>query len=220
VTHTENLETLEKVGRWVAGRPSKTSLFTGQHRPRTAASLRFKYTSRPVLHHTVCVDRDRHLDVVGDASIASYEWVLRDNAGDVLRHSDCGYGVPTVALRDGLVAFYGLPDTATLRDQRQWATLIARGDTVAQRFMLEALATFAANGIGPSEAGLYWLLLSSRGYVGSRLREVYQQSDCVAARALNRVVREAIAEMESREGLWAGPKIDPEELEERDLDRR
>jgi hypothetical protein len=73
---------------------------------------RFKYSclskTRPVLH-SVAVDVDTYVEVVGDGANGCYEWVIRQ--GDAIRrHSDCGYGQCTVAFRDGLIAWHGMPD--------------------------------------------------------------------------------------------------------------
>lgn len=47
--------------------------------------------------------------VVGDPDNAAYEWVHIEAEG-VVAHSDAGYGMPAVALRDGLIAALGLPE--------------------------------------------------------------------------------------------------------------
>lgn len=57
------------------------------------------------------LDDDDVLEVVGDPDNACYEWVIA--AGDrIKRYSDCGYGCSALALRDGLIAYYGLPRSA------------------------------------------------------------------------------------------------------------
>lgn len=48
-------------------------------------------------------------EVFGDPENASYEWRLVHANGLVEQHSDCGYGIPGVAMRDALVIFYGSP---------------------------------------------------------------------------------------------------------------
>lgn len=49
------------------------------------------------------------VEVVGDPDNASYEWLIR--RGDkVLEHSNCGYGMASIALRDGLVKHFGAPE--------------------------------------------------------------------------------------------------------------
>ncbi|EPJ7985036.1 hypothetical protein VNPA120661_43410 [Pseudomonas aeruginosa] len=48
-------------------------------------------------------------EVFGDPENASYEWRLVHANGLVEQHSDCGYGVPAIAMRDALVTFYGTP---------------------------------------------------------------------------------------------------------------
>jgi hypothetical protein len=70
--------------------------------------LRFKYTGACHAVKTV----DGRVGVVGDPENAAYEWF--EVSGDrVLNHSDCAYGSPEIALRDGLIAALGLPDPAT-----------------------------------------------------------------------------------------------------------
>lgn len=75
----------------------------------------------PILHYSsvnagwtwspLTLDDGEVLEVFGDPDSACYEWLLR--AGDtVLKHSDCGYGIPGIALRDGLLAYYGQPTSA------------------------------------------------------------------------------------------------------------
>ena len=48
--------------------------------------------------------------VVGDPRAISYEWVITDEIGHVTKKSDCGYGTVGIAMRDGLVVEFGLPD--------------------------------------------------------------------------------------------------------------
>lgn len=45
------------------------------------------------------------IDVIGDPDNGAYEWVLRDSAGKIVKHSDCGYGSTVAAMRDGLIAY-------------------------------------------------------------------------------------------------------------------
>lgn len=46
-------------------------------------------------------------EVFGDPENGSYEWRLVHANGLVERHSDCGYGIPAIAMRDALAVFYG-----------------------------------------------------------------------------------------------------------------
>lgn len=77
--------------------------------------IRFSYTPNEGLRtfHTIGVGSQDTVEVVGDGDNASYEWVIRTPSG-VAQHSDCGYGMPEVALRDGLIAYLGLPSRGTL----------------------------------------------------------------------------------------------------------
>jgi hypothetical protein len=109
--------------------------------------------------------------------------------------------------------------SADSAELRQWSEAVSRGDNGALRVTKEALETFNVNGVGPNEAGLYLLLLSSRGYTGVRLWELYEKVGRSAARVMNQVV------LETREELLLGVpaparKLEFEELEEQDLDRR
>ena len=47
--------------------------------------------------------------VVGDPDNGAYEWVHVDDNGQLQRHSDQGYGIAEIALRDGLCALLGPP---------------------------------------------------------------------------------------------------------------
>ena len=178
-------------------------------------SVPFTYTSPTALCRTICVDRDRYLDVVGDPANISYEWVLRDTTGEVLHHSDCGYGGEIVALRDGLIAYCGLPDMETLRELREvmeqdeaevtedfsdwtlrdWASRITRSDAGALLAVKDTLEMFAHSGVEEKEAFLYLLLLSSRGYVGAQLGDLYSRASSNSAAAINLVVEEAKVEL-------------------------
>ena len=55
-------------------------------------------------------DESDHILVVGDPDNGGYEWCI-ERDGKVDAHSDKGYGIATIALRDGLIAYYGLPPT-------------------------------------------------------------------------------------------------------------
>ena len=172
----------------------------------------FTYTEPTAKCRTICVARDLYLDVVGDPANVSYEWVLRDAAGTILHHSDCGYGGEIVALRDGLIAYCGLPDVETLRELRgvmgeevtedtiewalrDWASRITRNDSGALCAMRDILEMFASSGVEEKEAFLYLLLLSSRGYIGAQLADLYSRADSNSAAAINKVVEEAKLEL-------------------------
>jgi hypothetical protein len=65
----------------------------------------FKYTGDSVVVTSIDVDMDAEVLVVAGNC---YEWVII-NHGKIEHHSDCGYGQASIALRDGLIAFHGLP---------------------------------------------------------------------------------------------------------------
>lgn len=67
----------------------------------------FKYTGDSKVLMTVDVDMDAEVLIVGQPENGAYEWVIVSH-GTVERHSDCGYGMCSIALRDGLVAYHGL----------------------------------------------------------------------------------------------------------------
>lgn len=80
-----------------------------------ARNLRLRYTAPRYLLLSVPVSLcgDDRIDVVGDPDNAAYEWVIvrgGDRRG-VFEHSDSGYGSTEVALRDGLIAYLGPPDS-------------------------------------------------------------------------------------------------------------
>lgn len=73
---------------------------------------RFKYTGDSKVIMSIDVDMDAELLIVGQPENGAYEWVIV-NHGKVESHSDCGYGMHSIALRDGLIAFHGLPTAET-----------------------------------------------------------------------------------------------------------
>ena len=72
-------------------------------------TLRLRYTDATDLWilHDLPGSHGYSVRVIGNPDNGSYEWVV-EQAGK-LSHSDCGYGDPDVALRDGLIAMHGLP---------------------------------------------------------------------------------------------------------------
>lgn len=78
-------------------------------KPRNALNLRF--TPDVATLETVKLDLSSGVtaEVFGDPENATYEWRLVHDDGMVEQHSDCGYGIPSIALRDALVVFYGPP---------------------------------------------------------------------------------------------------------------
>ncbi len=69
----------------------------------------FRYTANRQMIHSIPAGMDDHVEVVGDPENGAYEWVIR-TADGVREHSDVAYGSPGLALRDGLIAYFGLPD--------------------------------------------------------------------------------------------------------------
>jgi hypothetical protein len=70
---------------------------------------RFKYTADSRVLMTIDIDMESELLLVGQPSDACYEWVIVTH-GNIQKYSDCGYGISSIALRDGLIAYHGLPD--------------------------------------------------------------------------------------------------------------
>lgn len=67
----------------------------------------FHYTGESEILMSIDVDMDAELLIVGQPENGAYEWVIV-NHGVVEKHSDCGYGMRSIALRDGLIAFHGM----------------------------------------------------------------------------------------------------------------
>jgi len=90
--------------------------------PSTRPRLDLTYTDPSRLSRIHHLDGDSphdSLEVVGDPDMASYEWVVR--RGDEIKHSDVGYGHSSIALRDALVEYYGLPTSETARTRTRKA---------------------------------------------------------------------------------------------------
>lgn len=60
--------------------------------------------------YRIPVDVHAALIVEGNPEWGQYEWRIEGGADDG-KHSDCGYGDAAIALRDGLIAYHGLPET-------------------------------------------------------------------------------------------------------------
>lgn len=69
------------------------------------------------------------IQVVGDPDNASYEWVIRDEAGKIIEYSDSGYGSTLVALRDGLAAYEYDPLAQESRDMFELLKTVAAGSS-------------------------------------------------------------------------------------------
>lgn len=73
----------------------------------------FKYTGEAKVLLRIDVDLYAEVIVVGQPENGAYEWVIVSEraiagVGIVERHSDCGYGQMSIALRDGLIAYHGV----------------------------------------------------------------------------------------------------------------
>lgn len=79
-----------------------------QRATHKAAYPSFRFTEICNVIHSIPVDAECLVEVVGDPESASYEWLIHSPEG-IRQHSDDGYGSSEVALRDGLIAYFGLP---------------------------------------------------------------------------------------------------------------
>lgn len=73
--------------------------------------IHFKYTGDKVVVYRLDIEADYSVLVVGDPDMVTYEWVLL-RSGDVVKHSDDGYGWWVPALRDALSWFCDGPRDA------------------------------------------------------------------------------------------------------------
>lgn len=74
---------------------------------RNELNLRFTTDVRTLEACKLDLDSGVTAEVFGDPENASYEWRLVHANGLVEQHSDCSYGIPAIAMRDALLAFYG-----------------------------------------------------------------------------------------------------------------
>lgn len=73
------------------------------------APIRFNHTDPKEVLYSINVGvGEEYVEVVGDLEDSSFEWVIRTPEG-VIAYSDRGYGMSDIALRDGLIAYHGLP---------------------------------------------------------------------------------------------------------------
>lgn len=71
---------------------------------------RMKYSTPVKVLYEVPVDMKVTLLVIGDPDNAAYEWVLVRDDGSVISFSNQGCGSSSFSLRDGLIAYHGLPN--------------------------------------------------------------------------------------------------------------
>lgn len=73
--------------------------------PPVTDAPRFTYSGNDnlrLLHQVSGFGQGDAVQVVGDPANGSYEWIIRDDHGKIIRHSQSGYGSVLIALRDGL----------------------------------------------------------------------------------------------------------------------
>ncbi|HCF9554560.1 TPA: hypothetical protein NI746_002335 [Pseudomonas aeruginosa] len=78
-------------------------------KPRENLNIRFTKDVRTLETCRLDLESGVTAEVFGDPENGSYEWRLVHANGLVEQHSDCGYGIPAIAMRDALVTFYGAP---------------------------------------------------------------------------------------------------------------
>jgi hypothetical protein len=76
-------------------------------RPKFPFRLPLEYTDGTHLEvlYDLEMDSGSRVKVIGNPGNGAYEWCIEDEGG--IRYSDCGYGIPECALRDGLAAWWG-----------------------------------------------------------------------------------------------------------------
>ena len=80
--------------------------------PHNSLKLRYSGPTLAILH-AIDIDGVTRVLVVGDPANGAYEWAIERN-GKIEKHSDVGYGISFVALRDGLIQYWDLPHDAPL----------------------------------------------------------------------------------------------------------
>lgn len=72
-----------------------------------------KYTEPVCVLHELNLGDGFTVRVIGDPGNGAYEWLISRPEGSIkskVEFSDCGYGCSDIALRDGLIAYFGLPN--------------------------------------------------------------------------------------------------------------
>jgi hypothetical protein len=73
-------------------------------------TLNLRYSAPVKIIRQLDVDADARILVIGDGNVGAYEWAIEKD-GSVEQHSDLGYGIADIALRDGLITYFGLPQS-------------------------------------------------------------------------------------------------------------
>ena len=68
---------------------------------------RLHYAVPEKILEAVDLEVDRTLFVIGDPDNGQYEWMIVGPGDVICGHSDMGYGIPSVALMNGLVTYWG-----------------------------------------------------------------------------------------------------------------
>jgi hypothetical protein len=75
-----------------------------------------------------CVGATDWVEVIGDPDNGGYEWVIRNEAGKIIEHSNDGYGSTDVALRDGIAAYYHEASVGETRDMANILRKLVQAD--------------------------------------------------------------------------------------------
>lgn len=89
--------------------------------PKLRASL--QYTEPECVLHELDLGDGFIIRVIGDPGNGCYEWLIERPEQSIRQHlefSDCGYGQSEIALRDGLIAYFGLPNAVKAQLKEEW----------------------------------------------------------------------------------------------------
>ena len=86
--------------------------------------LKLDYSTPVCILHELEIEDGYFIRVIGDPDNGAYEWLIERpkptpyTNRPAVEFSNCGYGISEVAFRDGLIAYYGLPnDVANLQKE-------------------------------------------------------------------------------------------------------
>lgn len=83
-----------------------------------------RYSTAVCVLHELDLGDGYFVRVIGDPDNGAYEWCIsRPESAKIygkptFEHSDDGYGQPEIALRDGLIAYFGMPDEPRFGEQQ------------------------------------------------------------------------------------------------------
>lgn len=112
------------------------------------SSLRMRHGVAVAIVHAVETEADTRVVVFGDPQNASYDWGI-ERKGKIEQHSDCAYGTPYAALRDGLIAYWP-PDPVSETGTPMWA--ITFDGRIQAAYDRKTMAEAYASGFSHPEA--------------------------------------------------------------------